>query len=98
MVAYNDLMALGVVEGLAAAGARVPRDMSVVGVDDTMAGRLGSPALTTVAMPTPEAGRAAVDLLLRAAGTAPGDTPADTVLPTSLVRRGSTAPPRGVTG
>jgi LacI family transcriptional regulator len=98
VIAYNDLVAIGVIEGLAEEGVEVPAGISVVGVDDTVAGRLNRPKLTTVAMPTPAAGRASVDLLLQAieAGRN-GDKrsgAAQTTLDTSLVIRDSTAMPR----
>ncbi|WP_250002854.1 LacI family DNA-binding transcriptional regulator [Actinoplanes sp. M2I2] len=88
VLAYNDLMAIGLIEGLLAAGARVPQDVSVVGVDDIMLSRLTRPKLTTVATPTAAAGRAAVDMLL-----AHGDdrrTNAHIHLQTELVIRDST--------
>ena len=34
VVAYNDLMAIGLIEGLDALGVRVPQEVSVVGFDD----------------------------------------------------------------
>ncbi|MFI6294243.1 LacI family DNA-binding transcriptional regulator [Nonomuraea sp. NPDC050790] len=83
VLAYNDLVALGLIEGLADLGVRVPADVSVVGVDDILPGRLNRPKLTTVAMPTEAAGRAAVDLLL-GARTGP------VRLPTALIVREST--------
>ncbi|MBU2668360.1 LacI family transcriptional regulator [Actinoplanes bogorensis] len=88
VLAYNDLMAIGLIEGLLAAGARVPQDVSVVGIDDIMLSRLTRPKLTTVATPTAAAGRAAVDMLL-----AHGDdrrTTAQIHLQTELVIRDST--------
>ncbi len=92
VIAYNDLVAIGLIEGLHDRDVRVPRDLSVVGVDDTVAGRLNRPRLTTVAMPTAPAGRTAVDLLIQTVETA--DTrpsTAQTTLATSLVVRDSTA-------
>ncbi|MFI9555173.1 LacI family DNA-binding transcriptional regulator [Nonomuraea endophytica] len=83
VLCYNDLVALGLIEGLADLGVRVPADVSVVGVDDILPGRLNRPKLTTVAMPTEAAGRAAVDLLL-GAETGP------VKLPTALIVREST--------
>jgi LacI family transcriptional regulator len=87
VLCYNDLVAIGLIEGLAAAGRQVPGDVSVVGVDDIVAGRLTRPRLTTVAMPTAAAGRTAVDLLLRE--PAGGEL---VTLETELVVRGSTGP------
>ncbi|MFI6903467.1 LacI family DNA-binding transcriptional regulator [Nonomuraea sp. NPDC050394] len=83
VLAYNDLVALGLIEGLADLGVRVPADVSVVGVDDILPGRLNRPKLTTVAMPTEAAGRAAVDLLL-------GAESGPVTLPTALIVREST--------
>ncbi|WP_432105518.1 LacI family DNA-binding transcriptional regulator [Streptomyces sp. bgisy091] len=94
VIAYNDLVAIGLVEGLDDRGVRVPDDISVVGVDDTVAGRLNRPRLTTVAMPTAPAGRTAVDLLLQMVeSTADRPATAQTTLTTSLVVRDSTATP-----
>jgi LacI family transcriptional regulator len=88
VLAYNDLMALGLIEGLHAHGLRVPEDVSVVGIDDIMLSRLTRPKLTTVATPAAAAGRAAVDMLL-----AHGDdrrTTAQVTLQTQLIIRDST--------
>ena len=64
VVAYNDLVAIGLMRGLAAAGVRVPRDVSVVGFDNIFGAELCSPALTTVAAPLAALGRYAVQTLL----------------------------------
>ena len=90
VLAYNDLMAIGLMDGLDALGLRVPEDVSVAGIDDITLSRLTRPKLTTVATPTAAAGRAAVDMLL-----AHGDdrrTTAHVSLRTELVIRDSTAP------
>ncbi|MFJ2032442.1 LacI family DNA-binding transcriptional regulator [Streptosporangium sp. NPDC087985] len=89
VLAYNDLVAIGLIEGLYEHGVRVPADISVVGVDDIVSGRLNRPKLTTIAMPTAAAGRMAVDLLLQSVND--GTTPTLTTLETSLVVRESTA-------
>jgi LacI family transcriptional regulator len=88
VLAYNDLVAIGLIEGLYERGVRVPGEISVVGVDDIVSGRLNRPKLTTVAMPTAAAGRMAVDLLLHSFGD--GATPTLATLETSLVVREST--------
>jgi LacI family transcriptional regulator len=93
VIAYNDLVAIGIIEALGEQGVEVPRDISVIGVDDTITGRLNRPKLTSVAMPTPAAGRTAVDLLLHAIDSKEDRSPAQTTLGTSLVIRESTAPP-----
>ncbi|GGK57607.1 LacI family transcriptional regulator [Planomonospora parontospora subsp. parontospora] len=90
VLAYNDLVAMGLIEGLHERGVQVPGDVSVVGVDDIVAGRLNRPKLTTVAMPTAAAGRMAVDLLLQS--VAEGGTATLATLATGLVVRESTGP------
>jgi LacI family transcriptional regulator len=90
VVAYNDLMAFGLLEGLHERGIRVPQQLSVVGIDDIIISRLIRPKLTTVATPTAAAGRAAVDMLLHH-----GDdrrTIAHVTLQTELIVRDSTGP------
>jgi LacI family transcriptional regulator len=93
VLCYNDLVAIGLVEGLDQLGVSVPGDLSVVGVDDIAEARLTRPRLTTVAMPTVAAGRSAIDMLLQMAGTAIQGPPALTTLPTTLIVRESTAAP-----
>jgi LacI family transcriptional regulator len=69
VLAYNDLMAIGLIEGLDQLGVRVPEDVSVVGIDDIALSRRTRPKLTTVANPTAAAGRTAVDMLLQHDGS-----------------------------
>ena len=90
VLAYNDLMAIGLIEGLDRLGIGVPDKVSVVGIDDIALSRLTRPRLTTVANPTGAAGRAAVDMLLQH-----GDdrrTTGQITLATDLVLRDSTGP------
>lgn len=85
VLAYNDLVALGLVEGLSEMGIGVPDQISVIGFDDILPGRLNRPKLTTVAMPAVAAGRMAVDLLLQSGGEG-----ATVTLDTALIVREST--------
>jgi LacI family transcriptional regulator len=89
VLAFNDLMAIGLMEGLDSLGVVVPRDLSVMGIDDITLSRFTRPRLTTVATPAAAAGRAAVDLLLQRAER--GEN-AQLTLPTELVVRESTGP------
>lgn len=91
VVAFNDLMALGVLSGLAAAGRSVPGEVSVVGSDDVRAASMSWPPLTSVDGRLDDVGRTAVDLL---AGLLDGGAPTDVVLEPTLVARTSSAPPR----
>jgi LacI family transcriptional regulator len=63
--AFNDSMAIGVMQEATARGLRVPADLSVVGFDDTVEASVVVPGLTTVRQPLAEIGRTAVSLLLR---------------------------------
>ncbi|MEW1842545.1 LacI family DNA-binding transcriptional regulator [Nonomuraea angiospora] len=85
VLAYNDLVALGLIEGLSEMGIGVPDQISVIGFDDILPGRLNRPKLTTVAMPAVAAGRMAVDLLLQSGGEG-----ATVTLDTALIVREST--------
>jgi LacI family transcriptional regulator len=60
----NDLLALGVLKGLVAAGTRVPQDMALVGYDDVTFASVLSPPLTSVRQPKYEVGASAARLLL----------------------------------
>ena len=87
--ACSDLMAVGALRVLREAGRRVPEDVALVGFDDSPLCRHTDPELSSVAQPVEEMGRVMADLLLgRLAGRA---VPGLTLLPTSLVARGSTA-------
>jgi DNA-binding LacI/PurR family transcriptional regulator len=92
VVAYNDLIALGLLSRFRARGIAVPTEMSVIGVDDIALAAMVNPALTTVALPKEQTGRAGVDLLLallegpNRVGTARRE------LDTQLMVRGSTGP------
>lgn len=92
LIAYNDIMALGVLARLRERGIDVPGRLSVTGFDDLVYASLSAPPLTTVAMPIAMAGRTAVGLLL-ARFTGQEDGLANVELPTELVVRATTAPP-----
>ncbi|WP_369370801.1 LacI family DNA-binding transcriptional regulator [Promicromonospora sp. Populi] len=89
VVAFNDLMALGILDRLRHRGIDVPAQMSVVGFDDVQLATLVSPTLTTVHTPIARLGRRAVDLLLERLR---GGTPGSTQLPVELAIRGSSGP------
>lgn len=63
--AANDEMAAGIVAAATAAGLAVPRDLAVVGFDDTRVARMTRPPLTTVRVPMSEMGDRAIELLCR---------------------------------
>jgi len=57
VVASSDRFAIGVMDGLRAAGKRVPEDVAVVGYDDTAIAAFTNPPLTTIRQDAPLAGR-----------------------------------------
>jgi LacI family repressor for deo operon, udp, cdd, tsx, nupC, and nupG len=63
--AISDMMAIGFMRTLRAAGLVVPRDVSVVGFDGIEFADYCEPPLTTVRQPREAMGRAAAELLLR---------------------------------
>lgn len=88
--AANDLMADGVSTALRAAGRDVPRDVAVVGFDDSSVATQAHPPLTTVRQPVEHMAEAMARLLLAALQPAqePGGGPAssETFVPELVVR------------
>jgi LacI family transcriptional regulator, galactose operon repressor len=82
VVGFNDLMALGVLAGLSRMGIAVPEQMSVFGCDDVAMASMVDPSLSTIHLPSEEAGTTAVRLL--------HEEPSTVELPGALVLREST--------
>lgn len=82
----SDVLAQGALRAAAGLGRWVPGDLSVVGYDDIPGS--ASLNLTTVHQPTAEKGRAAGQAMQALLA---GEIPANVVLPTRLIVRGSTA-------
>jgi DNA-binding LacI/PurR family transcriptional regulator len=61
--AYNDLMALGIINALTDLGMSVPTDISVIGFDDSIAS-YSIPKISTIAIPKEEMGRIAANILI----------------------------------
>ena len=91
-----DMVAFGLIAGLAAEGVRVPQDISVIGFDDIDMSAYYVPALTTIRQDRHRLGRRAAAALRRGLGPgAPGDVAGDDLIEVELVVRDSTAPPPG---
>lgn len=86
----NDLLALGSLRALQAAGCRVPEDVSLVGYNDMPLVDLVDPPLTTVRVPQYELGQRAGRMLLALLEDEPIDEQV-VLVPAHLVVRGSTA-------
>ena len=88
--AFSDLLALGARQAAHERGLDVPGDLSIVGFDDCA----GEPeGLTTIHQPEHEKGRIAAERLLGGL-TGSARQPELHILPTHLVVRATTAPPR----
>ena len=89
--AASDLIALGALGALQAAGRAVPNDVAIVGFDDSPLAASALPPLSSVRQPIEEMGREMTRLLLHGIRNA-GDSPRRVILDTSLVARRSSAP------
>ncbi len=89
--AYNDLMAIGLMQELAVAGISTPQDMSLIGFDDIFGSDFTTPALTTIASPLFDAGQLAFQRIRAMLDGQPGIETAPP-LSTRLIVRGSTGP------
>ena len=92
IVCGDDLTALGVLDGLRAAGLRVPDDIVVTGFDDVGLAEVGSPPLTTVRRPLGQVADAAIERL-DGARRGESDAAVGWRLAPSLVVRESTVAP-----
>lgn len=68
VIAFNDLMAIGLMRAAIATGVDVPAELSVIGFDDIFGAELTSPELTTVRAPLGGLGEFAVTELLALVG------------------------------
>lgn len=64
---FNDLLAIGVMQELQAAGVNIPHEFSVIGFDNIFGSDFTTPALTTIASPFSACAAAALDIVLTAA-------------------------------
>lgn len=91
--AASDMMAIGFMRTVQAAGLQVPRDVSVVGFDGVEFADYCQPMLTTLRQPREEMGRAAAELLVRLIrGEELGAEARRIRLPVTLRISGSTGP------
>ncbi|HRU07514.1 MAG TPA: LacI family DNA-binding transcriptional regulator [Candidatus Brocadiia bacterium] len=88
---HSDLCAWGVLRAAKELGLNVPRDLSIVGFDNTEMAAYGLLALTTVDQPAPLVAETAVSLLLERIAH-PDAPPRQVVLEARLIVRESTGP------
>ena len=82
----SDLLAVGALQALSAAGRSVPADVLVGGFDDSAIASATTPPLTTVRQPLSQVAAELVEVLLKLVGGHPASS---RVLATELVRRES---------
>jgi DNA-binding LacI/PurR family transcriptional regulator len=90
---HNDVLAVGAMHAIRAAGLSIPEDISVVGYDDTSGSAHLAPPLTTIRFSRKEMGRLAATILFRAIEQAEDYEPHTVKVPVELMVRASTGPP-----
>ncbi len=98
VVCASDMMALGAIRAVRRRGLAVPRDVSVVGFDDSPLIAFTDPPLTTIRQPVTAMGQAAVHALLEEVGGTPAPHSEFVFLPELVVRGSTAAGPKGQTG
>jgi LacI family transcriptional regulator len=86
----NDLLALGMLQGLLRAGARVPDDVAIIGYDDISFAGAAAVPLSSIRQPRHDLGRRAAELLLEEA-TSEGHQHERVVFEPTLIQRESSS-------
>jgi LacI family repressor for deo operon, udp, cdd, tsx, nupC, and nupG len=95
VIAFNDLLAIGMLQRLEERGVDVPRDISLVGCDDIFGADFCNPPLTTISCPIEQAGRVSVSMLMaQLSPLAGGAARKLATIPAHLVVRSSTGEAR----
>jgi DNA-binding LacI/PurR family transcriptional regulator len=91
---YNDIVALGFLQGSGEAGIRVPDDVAIMGFDDSLVARYAAVPLSTIHQPVDTIGRHAVEILQKRIDRM--DVGSRTILkPTLIIRESCGAKRRG---
>jgi DNA-binding LacI/PurR family transcriptional regulator len=94
VIASNDVLALGIRQGLMLRGLEAPRDMSLLAIDDTYLSSLPGIEMTSLSLPKRRIGEIAARLILERIED-PQKPVEDVELATELIQRKSTAAPGG---
>ena len=89
VIAYNDLVAIGMLAGARSLGYHCPEAISVVGIDDLDIAAAAEPGLTSIRVPIERSGSLGLELLLEQVAGKPTATEA-VHLSSQLIVRGST--------
>ncbi len=94
VICSNDMTAIGVLRAAYMQDLRVPQDLSVIGLDDIDFAEFTLPPLSTIRLSRSDLAKAAFDALRQHSDNPPKPNPQrEFLVSTSLVVRGSTAPP-----
>jgi LacI family transcriptional regulator len=94
LIALNDLSAIGALRAAVDEKLTVPQDLSIVGVDNIPLGEFLPVALTTLAQPLKDMVARTASLLIQRIENKTAGRPSQTIFPTELIVRESTARPR----
>jgi DNA-binding LacI/PurR family transcriptional regulator len=89
LLGMNDMVSAGLLQGLLAAGLRVPEDISLLGFDDTFVTGITTPKLTSVGYDYQSYGAELVQTALEPET----EWPQDRRIPVFVAERASCAPP-----
>ena len=93
--AANDMLALGLIQGLVGGGLRVPEDVAVIGYDDIVFAAAAGVPLSSVRQPSRDMGKKAAAALIEQLRNPDGYRPVAVSFEPALVVRGSSAPRAG---
>jgi DNA-binding LacI/PurR family transcriptional regulator len=93
IVTGSDVLAAAVYAAAAARGIQIGTDLAVTGFDGSLIGRMLTPALTTLAIPTGDIAERLVDRVLRELEE-PSDEPGELIMPELVVGASASLPER----
>ncbi len=88
-VAGNDMMAVGLLQGVLAKGLKVPEDVAVIGVDNSLPSRISVPLLSTVDLRETDVGKLAAQAYLSIKTGGIPDSPIRSSIESVFLNRGS---------
>jgi LacI family transcriptional regulator len=89
IIAASNQLLEGVLAAIRQANLEIPREISLIGFDDSPVARLATPAITVVSRDVAQMGTIAAQMLLERIRLGPDSPPQKVVLPTELVVRDS---------
>lgn len=94
LICATDRIALGAMRAAKELGLGIPDDLSIVGFDDLMIGRVSDPPLTTMSQSVGSAGHHLAEMLLALLNGTPARQLQE-IWPVELIRRATDGPPSG---